>query len=95
MLPASSVPGILLVTRRRRHRRQTNPCVALPARPLEPEDRGGALHLGGIDELLGGGPGRGLGHRRRTHALPRRFVLRRRLLLHRRVSEDNVRCEAC
>lgn len=91
MLPASLVPRTRLATGRRRCRcPQTNPRVALPARPLEPQDRGGPFHLGGVDELLGGGPGRGLGHRRRAHALPRRPVLRRRLLLHRRVSKGKL-----
>lgn len=77
----------LAIGRRRRHPfRQTSPRAALPARRLEPEGRGGAVHAGGADELLGGGPGRGLGERLREHALPRSLVLRRRFLLHRRVS---------
>lgn len=58
---------------------------ALAVRPVEPEDAGGALHLGGPDEFSGGGTECRLGLGARQHALPRRSVLHRRVLFHRGV----------
>ena len=58
---------------------------ALAVRPVELEDAGGAIHLGGPDELSRGGAECRLGRGTRPHALPRCSVLHRGVLLHRGV----------